>query len=106
MAMYQLTTGTFDHKVLESEAPILVEFSAPWCGFCRRLAPVLDRMKDQPGMPDIGTINIDDDPFLAQRFSVDTIPTLLLFQKGSHGEPLVAPATAAQIKDWMASQGV
>ncbi len=104
MAMFSLTTASFDDNVIRSAEPVLVEFTAPWCGYCRRLAPVLDRMKDEPGMPAIGTVNIDDEPSLAERFQVDTIPTLLLFRSGAHGEKLVAPATAAQIKTWLAEQ--
>lgn len=106
MAMFSVTTQYFEKTVLGADAPVLVEFTAPWCGYCRRLAPVLQRMSAEAGMPPIATVNIDEEPALAEQFRVDTIPTLLLFQKGGHGTPLVAPSTAAQIKDWLAGQEV
>lgn len=106
MAMFSVTTQDFEKAVLGADAPVLVEFTAPWCGYCRRLAPVLQRMSSDEGMLPIATVNIDEEPALAEQFRVDTIPTLLVFQKGSHGAPLVAPSTAAQIKDWLAGQEV
>ena len=106
MAMFSVTTQDFEKTVIESATPVLVEFTAPWCGYCRRLAPVLQRMSADEGMPAIAAVNIDEEPALAEQFKVDTIPTLLLFQKGSHGPALVAPSTAAQIKEWRAGQEV
>ena len=104
MAMFSVKTAEFEEKVLQASQPVLVEFTAPWCGYCRRLAPVLDRMKDEPDTPMIGTIDIDEEPELARRYSVDTIPTLMLFKNGVPGTGLVAPGTAAQIKQWLSEQ--
>ena len=129
MAMFSVTTQDFEKTVIESAAPVLVEFTAPWCGYCRRLAPVLQRMSADEGMLPIAAVNIDEEPALAERFKVDTIPTLLVFEQGklvrqavgarpkagvlvlvfrggSHGPALVAPSTAAQIKEWLAGQEV
>lgn len=106
MALFSVATQEFEKTVIESAAPVLVEFTAPWCGYCRRLAPVLQRMSGEEGMPAIAAVDIDEQPALAERFRVDTIPTLLLFRNGSHGPALVAPSTAAQIKEWLADQEV
>lgn len=106
MAMFSVTTQDFEKTVIESAAPVLVEFTAPWCGYCRRLAPVLQRMSGEEGMLPIAAVNIDEEPALAERFKVDTIPTLLVFRGGSHGPALVAPSTAAQIKEWLSGQEV
>lgn len=104
MAILSVTNHDFEEKVLKAQQPVLVDFWAPWCVYCRRLAPVLDRMDGQPDMPQIVKVNIDDAPELAQRYQVDTIPTLLSFRGGEHGQPLVAPASQAQIQDWMKQQ--
>lgn len=106
MEMFSVTTQDFEKAVIESAAPVLVEFTAPWCGYCRRLAPVLQRMSADEGMLPIAAVNIDEEPALAERFQVDTIPTLLVFRGGSHGPALVAPSTATQIKEWLAGQEV
>lgn len=82
MAMFSVTTQDFEKAVIESAAPVLVEFTAPWCGYCRRLAPVLQRMSGEEGMLPIAAVNIDEEPALAERFKVDTIPTLLVFRGG------------------------
>ena len=91
----------FEQIVLTAQQPILVDFWAPWCVYCRRNAPVLERMDGQPGVPQIVKVNIDEAPELAQKYQVDTIPTLLLFQNGKQGQPLVAPGSQAQIQVWL-----
>lgn len=104
MAILSVTNSDFEEKVLKAQQPVLVDFWALWCVYCRRIAPVLDRMDGQPGVPQIVKVNIDEAPELAQRYQVDTIPTLLLFRGGEHGQPLVAPASQAQIQDWIKQQ--
>ena len=97
--MLTLTKENFEQEVLQSDRPVLVDFWAPWCVYCRRIAPVLDRMDGQSDVV-IAKINIDEQPELEERFQVDTIPTLLLFRNGQAGEPLIAPGSKAQIVDW------
>lgn len=102
MAIEIITNDNFQTEVLSSAEPTLVEFWAPWCVYCRRLGPVLDRMA-QNGTR-IGKVNIDEQSALADRFGVDTIPSLFLFRNGQHGEKLVAPSSQAQIEAWMQAQ--
>ena len=104
MAILSVMDTDFEGTVLKAQEPVLVEFWAPWCVYCRRLAPVLDRMDGQAGVPRIVKVNIDDAPALAQRYQVDTIPTLLLFRAGQAGQPLVAPGSQAQIQEWLKQQ--
>ncbi|WP_367925147.1 thioredoxin [uncultured Ruthenibacterium sp.] len=104
MAIRSITNAEFETMVLNAQQPVLVDFWAPWCVYCRRLAPVLDRMDGQQDIPQIVKINIDEEPQLAERYKIDTIPTLLLFQNGKQGQPLVAPASQAQIQEWLKQQ--
>ena len=101
--MLTLNRENFAQEVLQSEQPVLVEFWAPWCVYCRRISPALDRM-DQASEVKIAKINIDEQPELAAQFQVEVIPTFLLFQEGQHGDRLIAPGSQAQSEKWTRTQ--
>lgn len=101
--MLTLNRENFAQEVLQSEQPVLVEFWAPWCVYCRRISPALDRM-DQASEVKIAKINIDEQPELAAQFQVEVIPTFLFFQQGQHGDRLIAPGSQAQIEEWIRTQ--
>ena len=101
--MLTLNRENFAQEVLQSEQPVLVEFWAPWCVYCRRISPALDRM-DQASEVKIAKINIDEQPELAAQFQVEVIPTFLLFQQGQHGDRLIAPGSQARIEEWIGTQ--
>ena len=78
-----LTDATFDEEVKASEAPVLVDFWAEWCGPCRTLHPILDEIAgENADTLRIAKVNVDENPGLAQRFEVMSIPTLILFKDG------------------------
>jgi thioredoxin 1 len=105
MSITTLTKENFNTEVLESQRPVLVEFWAPWCVYCRRLTPVLDRLSEKLGSEiPIGKINVDEQPELEAQFEVELIPTLYLFKNGKHGEKLVAPPSQAQVESWIEAQ--
>lgn len=106
MDVITLDKATFEREVLQSEQPVVVDFWAPWCGYCRRLAPVVERMAEQYGETlRVGKLDIDPSPQLAERYGVDTIPTLILFQKGQASRPLVNPGSQAEIDTWLKVNG-
>ena len=97
----QISDATFDSLVLKSELPVLLDFWAPWCGYCRRIAPVLDQMAEQyDGQLVVGKVDIDEQPELEAQFGVEIIPTLYLFRDGKDSEPIVNPGSKAQIVAW------
>ena len=86
-----VTTDKFDDEVLQSETPVLVDFWAEWCGPCHAIAPVLDQIADERSDLKIVKLNIDEEPEIAQRYGVMSIPTLMLFKDG---EPAAAAVGA------------
>jgi thioredoxin 1 len=90
-----VTDQSFETEVLQSDKPVIVDFWAEWCGPCHAVAPVLDKIVDERnGDLKLVKVNIDEQPSLAARFGVQSIPTMILF-KG--GEPAAA-AIGAQPK--------
>jgi thioredoxin 1 len=86
-----VTEQTFEEEVLHSDKAVLVDFWAEWCGPCHAIAPVLDQIAEERDELKVVKLNIDEEPAVAQRYGVMSIPTLILF-KG--GEPQAAAVGA------------
>jgi thioredoxin 1 len=79
----EATETTFDEEVLGSEKPVIVDFWAQWCGPCHMVAPVLDQIvEERGGDVRLVKVNIDEQPALAQRYGVMSIPMMILFRDG------------------------
>ena len=85
-------------KFTQVKQPVMVEFSAPWCVYCRRLAPALESVAEEYRDTLVfGAVNIDDDPELAQSEKIEVVPTLLIYQNGQVLGSIVAPESRAQL---------
>lgn len=81
--MITVTDETFEAEVLKSEAPVLVDFWAPWCGPCLMVAPILEKVAQQyAGRVTVAKLNIDESPATAMNYGIRSIPTVALFVKG------------------------
>lgn len=96
--MKDMNRKNFD-KAMQGDRPVLVEFWAPWCVYCRRIIPALEKVAQQnEGVLEIGKINIDDEPKLAAQENIEVIPTLVLYRGGKALGSVVAPESKASIE--------
>jgi len=78
-----VTDAAFEKTVMQSELPVIVDFWAPWCGPCKMVAPILDKLaKELAGKAIVAKVNTDEHPQWAQKFSVQGIPTMLFVANG------------------------
>lgn len=83
MAEIKLTDQNFEQEVLHADMPVLVDFWASWCGPCRMLAPVIAEIAEEyAGKVKVGKVNVDEQPNLANRYGIASIPTVMLFKNG------------------------
>lgn len=83
MSVTELNNSNFESEVLKADLPVLVDFWAPWCAPCRMLSPVVEEIAaEKAGSLKVCKLNIDDNPELASRYGVMSIPTLIVFKNG------------------------
>jgi thioredoxin 1 len=93
-----LTDATFDETIGGADKPVLVDFWAEWCGPCKMIAPVLEEIASEQGTKlSIAKLNVDDNPDVAMRFNVMSIPTLIVFKDGEPAKRLVGAKGKGQL---------
>lgn len=100
--MIAMNTELYNQHVLQGSVPVLVEYWAPWCVYCRRITPALKKIAQQfEGTLVVGQVNIDEEPLLAAKERIEVIPTLILYQNGEALGSIVAPESKARIEEFI-----
>ena len=99
--MMKMNQKVFEEQVLAGNKPVLVEFWAPWCVYCRRIAPALEKLAQQQENLIVGQVNIDEEPLLANREHIEVIPTFVLYENGQALGSIVAPESKARIEEFI-----
>lgn len=91
-----ITSQNFEEEVLKSEKPVLVDFWATWCGPCMRQAPIVEALAEEGYA--VGKIDVDQEPALAQKYGIMSIPTLVIFKDGKEANRIVGLTNKETLK--------
>ena len=102
MSVQNLNADAFRAALAQSQKPVLVDFWAPWCTYCRRIEPAYDKIAQQYAASlVVGKVNTDDEAGLAQQEQIEVIPTLVLYRGGQAVASIVAPESKAAIEQFL-----
>lgn len=101
----QITDAMFENSVIKSDIPVLLDFWAPWCGPCRAIAPVIDELSQEyAGKISFCKMNVDENPVTPAKFSIRSIPTLILFKNGEIVDQIIGAVSKSALKEKLDSK--
>ena len=104
MTVGKVSDANFDAEVLKASGPVVVDFWAEWCGPCRMIAPALEEIAGAMGdKVKIVKLNVDENPNVAQKYGIMSIPTLMIFKNGEMAARQVGAAPKQKLEQWINS---
>ena len=98
-AVIRLTDDNFQSEVIESDLPVLVDMWAPWCGPCIEMKPTIEEFAAEiKGIAKVGALNVDENPFVTEKYEIDKYPTLILFEGGVEVKRVYGKKTLEQLR--------
>ncbi|MCD8117992.1 MAG: thioredoxin [Lachnospiraceae bacterium] len=97
MSVITISKENYEEQVVKSDKPVLLDFWASWCGPCRMVSPVVDKIAEEREDIRVGKVNVDEQPELAAQFGVMSIPTLVVMKEGQEANRAVGAMPKAQI---------
>ena len=105
MPIKQINDSEFKTEVIDSSKPVIVDFWAEWCGPCKTLGPILEKLSDDfHDKVEIKKINIDENPEAPANFGIRSIPTMILFKDGKVVDSKIGVSGEQDIKNWISSK--
>lgn len=101
MSVIEITSSNFENEVLKSDKTVLIDFWASWCMPCKMLSPVVDEIAEENPEIKVGKVNVDEQPELAEKFGVMSIPTLIVFKNGQNIDTSVGVKPKAEILEML-----
>lgn len=102
MSVLNMNSEAFRAALAQGEKPVLVDFWAPWCSYCRRMEPAYEKIAEQyADALIVAKVNIDEEPKLAEQEQIEVIPTLMLYRNGMLAASITAPESKAMIDDFL-----
>ena len=97
MSVIKISKDNFVSEVLKAEKPVLIDFYADWCGPCRMVAPIVHEIAEERGDIKVGKVNVDEEPELAEKFGVASIPNLVVLKNGEVANQTAGARPKSQI---------
>ena len=99
MSALTITDNNFEDEVLNSDKTVLIDFYADWCGPCKMQSPIVDQIAEERADIKVGKVNVDDNPELAEKYEIMSIPTLLVINNGEVAKQFVGLTSKSEIEE-------